>query len=239
MQTFLRSFWLILSASLFWACAISKPSPAPANIGQKIADAYEIEAFDRIDALAFTFNATVGEKQIRRSWIWWPKKDEVTFIGSNPDDKAILYSRKDLDLGPDSREKKRIDALFINDQYWLLFPLHLAWDEQIRIEDNGTHELPLGGGVGRRIVISYPPATGYTPADVYELFIDENYRLVQWVYRKGGATIPTRQTTWQDYRKVGPLMLSLDHRGQDAGFRVWFTQVAVQLAGTDTWTQPE
>jgi hypothetical protein len=151
----------------------------------------------------------------------------------------MLYSRKDLDSGPDSQAKKRIDALFINDQYWLLFPFHLVWDEQARIEDGGMHELPFGGGVGRRIIISYPPSGGYTPADVYELFIDGNYRITQWVYRKGGSIQPTRETTWQDHRKIGPLILALDHRGRDAAFRIWFTRVAVQLAGSDAWTTPQ
>jgi hypothetical protein len=236
MHRFARSIWLSLPALvLLWACAAQQPSPPTESIGRKIADAYGIQSFDRITALAFTFNAAIGEKHIQRSWIWWPKKKEVTFLGSGADDKATLYSRKDLDSGPDSQANKRIDALFINDQYWLLFPFHLVWDEEARIEDGGMHELPFGGGVGRRIIVSYPPVGGYTPGDVYELFIDDNDRIIQWVYRKGGSIDPTRETTWQDQRKVGPLMLSLDRHGRNGAFRVWFTQVSVQMAGSDAW----
>ena len=65
--------------------------------------------------------------------------------------------------------------------------------------------LPIGTGKARRIVVSYPTNEGYTPGDVYELFVDDSDRIVQWVYRKGGDPKPTRITTWEDYRKVGPL----------------------------------
>ena len=46
---------------------------------------------------------------------------------------------------------------------------------------------------------------------------------------------PLEETTWEDYRRVGPLTLSLDHRGADGSFRVWFTDVAVRLAGQSAW----
>ena len=43
--------------------------------------------------------------------------------------------------------------------------------------------------------------------------------------------------TWTDYKKAGPLLLSLDHRGTRNGdpLRVSFSNVAVKLAGSSTW----
>jgi len=70
---------------------------------------------------------------------------------------------------------------------------------------------------------------------VYELFVDKSYRIVQWIYRKGGDPTPTRVTTWEDYKRVGPLTLALDHKSADGKFRVWFTDVAVRLAGKSDW----
>jgi hypothetical protein len=42
---------------------------------------------------------------------------------------------------------------------------------------------------------------------------------------------------WLDYRNAGPIVVSLDHRGTGDGkpLRIFFTDVAVKLAGSDTW----
>jgi hypothetical protein len=42
---------------------------------------------------------------------------------------------------------------------------------------------------------------------------------------------------WLDYKKAGPIVVSLDHRGTGDGkpLRIFFTDVAVKLAGSDTW----
>ena len=93
----------------------------------------------------------------------------------------------------------------------------------------------MGDGEARCVVVSYPAAGGYTPGDVYDLYLDDRYRLTQWVYRRGGAEKPTRISTWEDHREVGPLTLSLNHQGEDENFRVWFTNVGVKMAGADSW----
>ena len=84
-------------------------------------------------------------------------------------------------------------------------------------------------------MVSYPAAGGYTPGDVYDLYLDDRHRLTQWVYRRGGAEKPTRISTWEDHREVGPLTISLNHQGEDENFRVWFTNVGVKMAGADSW----
>jgi hypothetical protein len=118
----------------------------------------------------------------------------------------------------------------------LIFPLRLYWDRSATVTaDDAPANLPIGTAKARRIVVSYPTTEGYTPGDVYELFVDDSDRIVQWVYHKGGNPTPTRITTWEDYRKVGPLQLSLNRMGPDASFRVWFTDVAVRLAGKSDW----
>jgi hypothetical protein len=110
------------------------------------------------------------------------------------------------------------------------------WDGSASVRaDDAPANLPIGTGKARRIVVGYPANEGYTPGDVYELFVNDSDRIVQWVYRKGGDPKPTRITTWEDYRKVGPLNISLNHQGPDASFRVWFTDVAVRLAGKSDW----
>jgi hypothetical protein len=48
-----------------------------------------------------------------------------------------------------------IDPAFVNDQYWLLFPLHVAWDGSANVEDTGMHKLPLGKGSAERVLVKF------------------------------------------------------------------------------------
>jgi hypothetical protein len=213
------------------AIACSAPQPAPmGDIRHQIAGAYGSESFHRIEVIEYTFNVQIGDKHIRRSWIWWPQVEQVEFKGGD-DPETMLYNR--LELGQDPPQNvQRVDAWFVNDNYWLLFPIHLAWDQQAAMEDTGHQELPMGRGSAKCVVVSYPQTGGYTPGDIYELFVDENHVLTHWIYRRGGSATPTRITTWEDNRKLGPLTISMDRHGDDGKFRVWFTDVAIKLSGS-------
>ena len=109
----------------FAALSVNLYSQEP-TIGEKIAQAYGVSGFGEIEEIKFTFNVKKGETAASRSWVWLPKEDKVTYLGDGkPGSKAITYNRKDLsDTGSESL--REIDAHFINDQYWLLFPFHLG-----------------------------------------------------------------------------------------------------------------
>lgn len=203
----------------------------------KIAERYGLKAFDTVTALRYTFNVKLGDKRISRKWVWEPREKRVTYIDPADELNRATYTRDQLDGA--SEEIRRIDAKFINDQYWLLFPLHLAWDQGVTIEyDTNAVPLPVGDGEARRIIVKYPEEGGYTPGDVYELFVRRDHLIKAWVYRKGGSLEPTRVSTWDRHRKVGPLVISMDHRGPGEEFRVWFTDVAVRVEGEDDWITP-
>lgn len=205
----------------------------PMTLRERIGNAYGVHYFHQVEQIQYTFNARIGEKQIRRFWIWEPKLDRVTFKGMDYQ-AAVTYYRHDIGT-TESAALKKVDAWFINDNYWLLFPFHIAWDGNITVEDLGRRKLPLGGGKAQCVVIRFPAAGGYTPGDVYEIYLNDDSRLVQWVYRRGGSAEPTRITTWENYRQAGPLVLSLDHHAGDDNFRLWFSGVGVKLAGIDNW----
>lgn len=225
--------WALISTAVavLGACASSGHNGAQEDIRRKIADAYGVSSFRQVDEIRYSFNVKIGKKQVKRSWIWQPRTDHVEYWPSGDPTTAVKYSRSEMTSNA-PEDLKKVDAAFINDQYWLLFPYHLVWDRQTRVQDVGRRPLPIGGGSARCVVVTYPPTGGYTPGDVYELFIGPDYRLVQWIYRKGGAPQPTRMSTWEDHRKVGPLTVALNHQDPDADFRVWFTDVAVKLTGT-------
>ncbi len=201
----------------------------------RLADAYGLKNFDQVEELRYTFNVKLPDRVVSRAWSWEPKKDRVTFRGTAEQGGTVTYERSVL-AGQAAEPVKKVDPQFVNDNYWLLFPLRLYWDQSAAVtEDETPVNLPIGTGLARRMVVKYPANEGYTPGDVYELFIDGADRIAQWIYRKGGDPKPTRVTTWEAYQKVGPLTLSLDHKSADGAFRVWFTDVAVRLAGKSEW----
>jgi hypothetical protein len=207
-------------------------------IVQKLAKTYGIESFDQVAAIRYTFSAQLPGIDISRSWTWEPKADRVTYEGKDKSGKPVkvTYLRSELSSQP-AQVKQEIDPGFINDQYWLLLPFHVAWDGAA-VEDAGTSKLPLGGGSAEKIVVKYASDGGYSPGDTWELYVGTDGRIQELVFRRGGSEKPSVVVaTWADYKKAGPLLFSLDHPGTADGkpVRVSFSNVAVKLAGSSAW----
>jgi hypothetical protein len=89
------------------------------------------------------------------------------------------------------------------------------------------------------VSVKYPAEVGgYTPGDTWDLYVGSDGRVEQFIYHRGGSKKPSNvTTTWAGYKKAGPLLVSTDHRGTADGkpARIFFTNVSVKLAGSDTW----
>ncbi len=227
----------MLRTALYIALALVSTAVAEDELDPRarIADAYGYPGWSEVDELRYTFHARLGDKTMERSWRWQPKTMRITYTGPGEDGRpeTVTYHRN-TPREQWSDAAKRIDRAYINDRYWLLFPFHVLWDTSAEVEDTGMHQRPLGDGEARRITVRYPAEGGYTPGDVYELFVDNGYRILEWVYRHGGAEKPTRMSTWENHAQLGPIIVSLDHRGAD-DFRVWFTDVGLRAGGSDQW----
>jgi hypothetical protein len=210
-------------------------------IVQQIAKAYGFDSFSQIEKIRYTFNAGLGEIKLNRSWVWEPKTDQVSYDGKDKAGKPVklTYLRSQVSSQP-AVVKEEIDPAFINDQYWLIFPFHLIWDGSVKIEDTGMHKLPLGKGSATRVLVTYS-SVGYTPGDIWELFVGGDNRIQEWTYHHAGSEKPTVVCTWEDYKKAGPLLISMDHHGSRLGkpMRISFTDVAVQLVGANTWVNAQ
>ena len=68
---------------------------------------------------------------------------------------------------------------------------------------------------------------GYTPNDAYRLYVDDKMMIREWSYLKAGKEPPARMATWEDYKDISGVTLSLLREGP-AGFQVWFTDVDVE-----------
>jgi hypothetical protein len=204
---------------------------------EQIAKTYGLDSFDQIDAIRYTF--TVPGVNLSRSWEWEPKTDKVSYEGKDKDGKPIkvTYMRSELNSQPDT-VKNEVDPAFINDNYWLLFPLHAYWDRSATVTDQGMQKLPLGNGSAELVAVKYPSEGGYTPGDTWDLYVGKDNRVEQFVYHRGGPKKPSVVTaTWEGYKKAGPLLISTDHHGAADGnpLRIFISDVSVKLTGSENW----
>ena len=232
-----------IGALLLGVLCIAAPASAQQRpaIAEQIAKAYGLESWDKVEALRYTFSFEWGKIKLSRSWVWEPKADRVSYEGPDKAGKPIkvTYIRSQL-ASQDAVVKEWVDPGFINDQYVLLFPLRLAWDTGATITDAGMAKLRLGKGSARKVVVKYPSDGGYTPGDTWELYVGDDNRIKELNFHHGGSAKPTNVTvTWGDHKMAGPLLISVDKRGKADGkpVRLWFTNVAVKVTGSDSWME--
>jgi hypothetical protein len=226
---------VFLAIAMLLAAATSWAQKAP--IAEQIAKTYGLDSWGQIDAIRYTFN--IPGFKLSRTWTWEPKANRVTYEGKDKDGKPVkvTYVRSQLDSQPDD-VKKQIDPGFINDQYWLVLPFHFVWDSGATVEDKGIQKVPGGKGTARHVVVKYPSDVGYTPGDTWELYVGTDSRIQYMVFHHGGTTKPNLvKVTWEAYKRAGPLLISTDHHGTADGnqVQIFFTNIAVKVAGSDTW----
>lgn len=218
-----------------------KPERPP--IAAQLAKTYGLDSFGQIEGIRYTWHAAFGAVNISRSWVWEPKTGRVSYDGKNKagNPVKVTYLRSQLSSQP-AVVKDEVDPAFINDNYWLLFPFHAYWDSSAKVNDMGMQKLPLGNGTADEVVVKYPSDVGYTPGDTWTLFVGPDHRVQEFIYHRGGSKKPTVViATWEDYKKAGPLLVSMDHRGTADGspFRLFFSDIAVKLTGSDTWVNAQ
>jgi len=210
-------------------------------IVEQIAKAYGLDSYAQIDAIRYTWNGEIpGLFKVAHKWEWEPKTSKVSYEGQDKDGKAVKvsYLRSELNSQPDN-VKNQVEPSFVNDNYWLLFPFHAYWDTSATVTDQGMHKLPAGGASADLVSVKYPAELGgYTPGDTWELYVGKDHRVEYMVYHRGGPTKPSLvNASWVGYKKAGPLLVSTEHRGTADGkpLHISISDVAVKLAGSDTW----
>lgn len=232
---------LVLVASAGVSLAQTRPP-----VVEQLAKTYGLDSYGQIDAIRYTFNLqlTALNVNLSRSWEWEPKTGRVTFEGKDKDGKPVkvTYMRSELNSQPESVQKQ-VDPSFLNDNYWLIFPFHAYWDTSATITDEGMHKLPLGNGSATLVSVKYSPEIGgYTPGDTWNLYVGKDNRIDVLDFHHGGNAKPSVViATWAGYKKAGPLLVSTEHRGTADGkpLRLWMSNVAVKLAGSDKWTDAQ
>ena len=215
------------------------------SIIEKIAKAYGLDSYGQIEAIRYTWNGEIpGLFKLSHAWEWEPKTGKITFEGKDKDGKPLKVSYDSTKLSSQSDQvKSEVEPAFVNDNYWLLFPLHAYWDTSATVTNKGTQKLPMGTGSATLVSVKYPSeAGGYTPGDTWDLYVDKNYRVQAMVYHRGGPKKPSLVTAqWTGYKKAGPLLVSTEHPGTADGkpLHISITNVAVKLTGSDKWVNAQ
>ncbi len=230
----------LLAVGLLIVAASSWAQNRPPII-EEIAKTYGIDSFGQIDAIRYTWNGEIpGLFKVAHKWEWEPKTGKVSYESTDKDGKPVkvTYMRSELSSAPDN-VKNEVEPAFVNDNYWVLFPFHAYWDTSATVTDQGMQKLPTGAGSAELVSVKYPAeAGGYTPGDTWELYVGKDHRVEYLVFHHGGTKKPSLvKATWAGYKKAGPLLVSTEHRGTADGkpLHISISDVAVKLAGSDTW----
>jgi hypothetical protein len=217
-----RNLWVTLLPLLSALPFLASTTPDPHDLAMRIARRYGIDGFPRVESLHYVFNVHYKGKEVSREWTWFPRQDSVIYKGKDAAGAMIqaAYARGNK-YSMEAESVKTIDKMFINDQYWLLFPYHLVWDKGTRME---AKPMP---GEGYQVTVTYPSEGGYTPGDAYDLYVDSAGTVKRWTYRKSNTDKPTREAMWSEPVQEGTLNLSLERPGMGDDFKLRFTEVKV------------
>ncbi len=219
----MKNFLFVLAmAGIFAAC--EQKQPMPDTVPFQVAKAYGIENFDQVKSIAYTWNVQRDSVNVlSRDWKWNIKDSTVSYSGP---DTTFTYS-----LTADSLPKQ--DGGFINDKYWAMMPFQLAWDTGYTFETTENVTSPIKGIPSTKLTILYQsgeaksPGMGYTPGDAYDLYLDENKMIVEWVFRRGNGA-EGRPVTWETDETHGPLKCVTQHYNAEGKRQHWISNIKVE-----------
>ena len=211
---------------------------------EQIAKAYGLDSYVQIEAIRYTWSAQFPGVDVSHTWEWEPKTNRISYEGKDKDGKPVKVTYLASELNSQSDlVKNQVEPAFVNDNYWLIFPLHAYWDASATVTDQGMHKLPIGNGSAELVVVKYPAeAGGYTPGDTWDLYVVSDKLVQEFVYHRGGPKKPSVViATWAGYKRAGPLLISTEHRGTADGqpLHIFISDVSVKLNGSNTWMKAQ
>lgn len=211
---------LFISVSIFTCSSLAQTDGNA--LAQKVANAYGIKDFKKAKSMSFTFNVKRDTfPSTSRSWDWNMQQNIVTMTTPS---QTVTYRRDTIQ----SAAMKNIDGKFINDQYWLLFPFHIAMDKGCTLTEKDNVRAPIGKANSTMLTVKYNNVDGYTPGDAYDLYIDKNYMVTEWVYRSKGVAKPSLNTRWENTLKNKGVKTATNFPSEDGKFKIYFTGVSVK-----------
>ena len=224
----MKNYILVLSALLLLSVSckndkkeVEKTVEKELSILEKIADAHGFEHWKAVSSLKFTFNVDRDSSHFERTWLWKPKTNDVVLTTR---EDTISYNRMSIDS-----TIMKTDGGFINDKFWLLGPYQLVWDRNnFTYEHEMAVEAPMSKKKMQKLSIVYGNEGGYTPGDAYDFYFGEDYKIQEWVFRKGNQEEPSMVTSWEEYKNLNGLDIATMHKMPESNFMLYFTGVQVE-----------
>jgi hypothetical protein len=190
------------------------------SLPHRVAKAYGYENMKDVEEMTYTWNVRRDSVTVlSRNWTWNPQKGNVSYTGPDTTGHYTLAEKTEAHAS--------LDQKFINDKYWLIFPFQLAWDTGYSYEEVKDQRSPIQGLPTTKLIIRYNESDGYTPGDAYDLYIDDNYRIKEWVFRRGDGP-EGRAMTWENEKDFDGITIAMDHKNDAGEKALWFTDVEVK-----------
>lgn len=192
------------------------------SVPEKIAYAHGFQQWNEVNKIQFSFNVDRDTSHFERKWIWDTRENKVTRILKND---TIAYKRSELDS-----ITSKVNGGFINDKFWLLAPFNLIWDSRNYTYTHSVNtKSPIAKESMQKLTIVYGNEGGYTPGDAYDFYFDENYKIKEWVFRKGNQTDASMITTWENYITKNGIHLAKIHKKEGDNFKLYFTNLEISV----------
>ncbi|WP_194776052.1 hypothetical protein [Pararhodonellum marinum] len=216
----MKNRWISACLTIILLASCNGPKTETDQIlPMKVAKAYGFDQMEKVKSIAYTWNVQVDSATVStRDWKWNLKENTVYFANA---DTSYTYS---LDLPSD--QKPPADRGFINDKYWLMYPFQLAWDKGYSHEVEEGVSAPISGNASTKLTIVYNEEDGYTPGDAYDLYLDENHKIKEWVFRRGNGP-EGRAITWEEEKEFNGITLATSHRNEAGQRIIWFSNIEV------------
>lgn len=204
-------------------CLLACPAIADdgESLAERVATACGVDAWSNVERVAFTWSHHPSGND--RSYAWTPADHAVTMSFR---DRTVTIDTQAVE----SEDERQAHSAFVNDHYWMMFELRLAWDEGVEFTDLGERAVPGFDDLGKRraLRVHYTGDGGYTPGDAYVLYLGDDLRPVAWAFHRGGAEQPSLVTTREGWTSAAGLHFPTRFRTSDGETFISITDVAVE-----------
>lgn len=217
-----RSGFLAVAASLALAAPLRAEPPEGAALAASVAEAAGASQWSAVNRVRFAWRHEPSGAQ--RAYDWDVRAGTVTARIAGG---SVSFPASGGKL---SVEAEAAHKAYVNDGYWLLFPLHLAWDSGVAFEDLGARTVPGLPDLGERraLAVQYGGAGGYTPGDRYVLYLGDDLFPVAWAYHPGGAPEPKLVARWTGRRTLAGVAVATRFETPDGAPFVTIPEVAIE-----------